>query len=591
MNKKEFLQHFPKFCVQTFDDSPKGKKIELVSCGKPSNYTKERIAELQKNGAGIYFAPNQFPEGIRRAEKCTGVNAWIVDCDDESKEEQMKRIENSPLPPSFIIESKNGYHIYWLENKGTIENYRRIVKGLIQHFKADEACKDITRVLRIPEFYHQKDKDNPFLVKIIKENPENKYTDLQMLEAFPYEEKVITRQIKQATGNTFWEIIGSLDNKMVLERLSGKEIVNREQFTFRKRSPEGEYIDVNNVPADAWLDKDGMIGSGKRGGPTWIQWVGFYGRAKKEIAEWAKIYLSDYLTQFEEKEIKKQIEELSKPVIKKDYKLRYTWGTTELNNSFAIIKRKDFIVIGAKRSAGKTTYTFDMACKNALLGHKVLYLSLEMDVDEIKEDFARKYAGITIGEEYHYKIPEQKQKAMKRKIDEIENIKTLIFEGIRRGEGTTWRMIEVLIEKYEGLDMIFIDNLDLINGEQGEDNNDKQIRVTKKIMNFTANYQIPIVLIHHYRKGGQGKKDYGMDELGGSGKISDNADRVVKISRCQNPEAEYPEKYESVIHLQKARGYCEAMKTIYFIKGTFTDTPPLEEKQVEYSIDDIIKMI
>lgn len=268
--------------------------------------------------------------------------------------------------------------------------------------------------------------------------------------------------------------------------------------------------------------------------------------------------------------------------VKKDYEDRYTWGTRGLDTSLAIIERGNFIIIGAKRSSGKTTFTFDMACKNALLFHKVLYISLEMDEDKIKKDFARKYAGYTIAEEYDNNIPEYKQQANARKLAEIESIENLYFRGMRRGSGTKWEDVVKIINEFEDLDLIFIDNLDLIDGVPGETNNDRQIRITKQIMNFTEEYQIPLILIHHHRKGNNSGKDYGSDELSGSGKIGDNADVVLKVSRCHDPEASYPEKYKTMIYQQKGRGFPDAVKAIYFIRGTFEDNAPLLEQYDDY---------
>lgn len=246
-----------------------------------------------------------------------------------------------------------------------------------------------------------------------------------------------------------------------------------------------------------------------------------------------------------------------------------------LDESLAIIKRGNFIIVGAKRSSGKTTYTFDMACKNALLGHQVLYISLEMDETKIKEDFARKYAGITIAEEYHYTIPEHKQTAFEKKIAEINSITNLYFRGMRRGNGTSWGDIVKLINEFDSLDLVMIDNLDLIEGQRGELNNDRQIRITKTIMNFTEETKIPLVLIHHHRKGGQ--KDFGSDELSGSGKVGDNADIILKIQRCQDPEAGYPDKYKTTIFQQKGRGYPDAIRSVYFVRGSFEDNAPPED--------------
>lgn len=586
MSPKEFLQFFPDFAIQLFDDNhQKGaeKDKTLIKLGKPSAFTKDEIFSLNKRGAGVYFTPNKFPSGGRTKDKdkwnsCTGVNAWIVENDDLTIDEQWKNIKASPLPPSFVVQSKNSLHCYWLAKEGTIDNYERIVKGLIKHFGGDSSCQDISRVFRIPGFLHQKDRANPFLIGIVDEHPELRYDDLDMMWAFPFnKEEPKPLILREINTDDFWSMLGSLDNKSVLVRLSGQPIVNNEMIEFKKRRPVGEHIYVNGVACDGWLDETGMIGSGKRGGPTWIQWIGYYGIAKSEIARWAKdnlVEVKKWCEEHEQKVVEKQIEEVGK-VVKKDYELRYTWGTPELDGTFGIKKRGNFIVLASKRSSGKTTFVFDMACKNAMLGHKVLFLSLEMDTKDIKDDFARKYAGITIPEERDYKIPEHKQLAFQRKQDELDGIKNLVLEGMRNIDGVLWKTILATIAKHKNLDLVIIDNLDMISSENRENDLERQKRIVKSILAFTHTEQVPLILIHHYRKTSSEGKDKGMDEMAGSGKIADGADMVLKVSRVTDPNAPYPDKYETTLFLQKCRGYREAVKKVYFIHGTFCDMPPI----------------
>lgn len=339
---------------------------------------------------------------------------------------------------------------------------------MIAKFQGDPACKDVSRVFRMPGYKHMKDRNNPKVVTITHSAPELAYTEDQMMKAFPYEEQVY-QPIRQPQIKTddFWQMLGSLDNRMMLARMSGFPIVDNEIIEFRKRSPEGEYIYVNGKMCDGWLDLQGMIGSGKRGGPTWIQWLGFYGKSKSEIARWAKDNIpevADWVREHEQQKVVEQIKNIDTKPVKKDYKLRYTWGTRELDIAFPIIKRGSFTVFGAKRNSGKTTFTFDMACKNAEKGHKVLYLSLEMGETELKENIARKYAGITIAEELDYEIPKHKQIAFEKKIKEIESVENLYFRSIRRGGAISWETIESLIGDE---DLVFIDNLDLIEGNAG----------------------------------------------------------------------------------------------------------------------------
>lgn len=267
-----------------------------------------------------------------------------------------------------------------------------------------------------------------------------------------------------------------------------------------------------------------------------------------------------------------------------DQKKRFTWGTRLLDTNVAIIKENNFIVIGAKRGSGKTTFAYDMAIKNARdMGHRVLFISLEMEEKELHDDFGRKYAGITIQEEFDMQIPHHKRESYDQRIEEIKSIKNLVFAGVRRAEGVSWKMIEEII-KQNPCDMIFLDNLDLIAGEPKESDLDRQKRITASIMNFTSKNRIPLALIHHYRK--SGKVDMGMDELGGSGKIADNADRVIRVKKNYDPDAVYPVKYQTEIYLQKGRGYPEHVAQVFFIKGTFVDVPPLEiTPQVKYALD------
>jgi hypothetical protein len=52
-----------------------------------------------------------------------------------SKEEQYMLVEQSPIKPSGIIESKNSLHLYWFASDGTVENFKKIGKGIMQFFK------------------------------------------------------------------------------------------------------------------------------------------------------------------------------------------------------------------------------------------------------------------------------------------------------------------------------------------------------------------------------------------------------------------------------------------------------------------------
>lgn len=140
--------------------------------------TKEDAPKLNQQGYGIFWTPNDF-NGARKAENCIKIKYWIADIDEGSKEEQMDRIESLPILPTVIIETKKGYHCYWRAIDATIDNYRDIECGLIKRLNADPACKDVCRILRYPNYYHQKDPKNPFLVRCVA-NSGREYAEKEM---------------------------------------------------------------------------------------------------------------------------------------------------------------------------------------------------------------------------------------------------------------------------------------------------------------------------------------------------------------------------------------------------------------------------
>jgi len=304
------------------------------------------------------------------------------------------------------------------------------------------------------------------------------------------------------------------------------------------------------------------------------------GVTNKEAFKWI---IKEYNLNFADLEKKQRVEKQLASVTEDEFVLslekkekRYTWGTEKLDRSIVILKKGNLVVLAAKRSMGKTTFSFDMAIKNAKLGHRVLYVSLEMEKNSIIEALARNFASVTVQEEYEYDVPQEKLDKMKNKIDDILSVENLTFEGIRRGEEVIWDTVKALMNKFPS-DLIFIDNLDLINSDQKEDEFVKQKRIMKNLMSYTSEKNVPIVLIHHYRKGQKGKGNAsGMDELAGSGKIADSADILINLSRkaiedIVTENIQFPESKKTVFWVQKGRGYTDRMESIYFINGTFKD--------------------
>jgi len=151
------------------------------------------LYKYNAKGYGIYRTINMFTQK-RKIESDCKIISWAIDIDGSDKIKQFEVIKNWAIEPSKIIESKKGFHVYFdVNGYASKENYTKILKNhLIPMYSADKAAKDITRVLRVPEFYHLK--GEPFLIKIVYESrikySESKFMDI-LQKKFPHNEKII----------------------------------------------------------------------------------------------------------------------------------------------------------------------------------------------------------------------------------------------------------------------------------------------------------------------------------------------------------------------------------------------------------------
>ena len=171
------------FALHDFNEKLKSKgAIDITKRYFNPELYEDDAARGNRKGYGIFWVVNDF-EGARKKENLKKINYWFCDIDDGTKEEQRKRIEDLLIPPTFVIETKNGYHCYWgVSGTATLDNFEKIEQGLITLLNGDKHCKDPLRLLRCPMYYHMKNPAKPFLVDYVQElGSDKEYTELQML--------------------------------------------------------------------------------------------------------------------------------------------------------------------------------------------------------------------------------------------------------------------------------------------------------------------------------------------------------------------------------------------------------------------------
>ena len=160
------------------DDVFKGTKLRIEAAKFQTI-----VPDLMKHnslGRGIFYVVNY---GGDSDSEITRINAVFMECDELSIDEQLKKINEFKLTPSMIIKTRKSLHTYWFVKDVAVKDFRPIQKALIKHFNSDPACINESRVLRLPNFYHNK--QEPVMVECISFHPELKYTKEQLLEVLP----------------------------------------------------------------------------------------------------------------------------------------------------------------------------------------------------------------------------------------------------------------------------------------------------------------------------------------------------------------------------------------------------------------------
>lgn len=256
--KSKFLDSFPDHVYRYIDQT--GEVRPPVS-------SKERRDDLNKIGYEAYFTVNGFKDSIdAKKEHCTSINTFFVDIDGRKDPAEIEAIKEK-LMPTFILETKNGFHIYWLldevlykdemtaeEWETTVAKWERIEQSLVTNLNADPAVKDITRILRIPETYYWKKSGDaykkgvahaPFIIKGIHKNLSANYSMDQVFEAFPEKQSTIPSFPKTIAGQSMQKYADS-EKKMFFEMVE-KEYPIEDRPSF-KRLIDG--ADDTTLPRD-----------------------------------------------------------------------------------------------------------------------------------------------------------------------------------------------------------------------------------------------------------------------------------------------------------------------------------------------------
>ena len=152
---------------QVFDDveARKDRRMAKTLHGPLSKLAQE-LERRNQAGAGIFLTVNETDGLGRQKGNITGLRAWWCDLDGDSVATGF-RAESLPLPPSIVVRSGHGVHLYWCaaeaypcqgdtDRQQAHEEELRRIQFALAALGADPKVCEVARVMRLPGFLNRK---------------------------------------------------------------------------------------------------------------------------------------------------------------------------------------------------------------------------------------------------------------------------------------------------------------------------------------------------------------------------------------------------------------------------------------------------
>lgn len=294
LNKKnkEFLSFFPDH-VYRYIDSTGAKRIPVAST--------ERKDELNLQGYESYFTVNGFKDSPNaQKENCTSLNAFFIDIDGRKDEKEIEKIK-AKLDPTFIIETQNGYHFYWVldepiyreeisiqEWEEAVIRWEQLEMNIVKELNADPVVKDLTRILRVPQTYYWKKSGDKwkegvkdvFKIKGLYKEVANTYSMDAVESAFPTQETALTFGDRASVSGERAKRMSEAEKKAFFDRVNEVYPIEERESFQKLISGHPDTLPVEGIRNHALLITTSLMrqaGWSKEKAIQHIEMVGWHG--------------------------------------------------------------------------------------------------------------------------------------------------------------------------------------------------------------------------------------------------------------------------------------------------------------------------
>lgn len=266
------------------------------------------------------------------------------------------------------------------------------------------------------------------------------------------------------------------------------------------------------------------------------------------------------LSEIVEKNLK-HLEDISK---EKHFLTGISTGFDKLDEMTAGFQPSDFIIIAGRPSTGKTSFALSLSLEMARKGKSVGFISLEMSKEQIGLRLLCANANVDLSKVRSGYLSAEDFKYLATSTQELEKLNIFVDDStpfyIHELRAKCRRLM-----KTHGLDILFIDYIQLINIKGKFDNRNIQLgAISSNLKSLAKEFKIPIVALSQLSRNPEKRRDKEarptMADLRESGNLEQDADLVILLYR----DKELDEKNMAEIIIDKQRnGPTGAFKLVF----------------------------
>jgi replicative DNA helicase len=239
------------------------------------------------------------------------------------------------------------------------------------------------------------------------------------------------------------------------------------------------------------------------------------------------------------------------------------FGIKYLDDELHGILKSDFILIGARTGAGKSTIANQIAYVNAQNGVKVSLFSLEdykhdFELTELYKECIRLFKGIDMDyREFKSGIKRYPDDVMRRAYETVKHNKSKMNVVPRKPGGFNIEdMAKAFVDHARAGSQMFvidhIDYFDLHNPKESENQNITEIM--REIRKLQDVYQVPVILISHLKKGMKETIIPTLEDFMGTSNKVKEATMVILLAPDDSNQEEIMSVKRTWISIRKERG-------------------------------------